>query len=111
MSTLKIATKINNNMKIKDIITESYDITNDALKMPYGCAGSEFDKMYNPEIVKNIETEYNRYKKLGKNPVFIKDQADPDQKRFTTKPEPRAVKSPGYLGREKVLKNAGINKL
>ena len=94
-------------MKITDIITESMDLTAMALKLPYGAAGSEYDRQYNPEIVDNIEKEYKRYKKIGDSPLFTKSEKN-DAEKFTTKPKPNENPSSGYIGREKALKRAGI---
>jgi len=78
-----------------------------ALSMPYGAAGSEYDRQYNPEIVNNIEAEYDRYKKIGKSPLFTKSEKDESEK-YTTKPKPNEMPSSGFVGREKALKRAGI---
>lgn len=94
-------------MKISEIITESIDMVNDALKLPYGAAGSKFDALHNPEIVKNIKSEYERYRKLGENPVFLRDE-DNGEESFTATPKDKNSASPGYLAREQAFKRAGI---
>lgn len=103
-------------MKIIEIINESiesnsrYDLLlNHALNCQYGSSGTDFDKHYNPEIVANIKREYDRYKKLGDNPVFLKPEKQETDK-YTTEPKKDNIQSAGYRGREKALQKAGIRK-
>lgn len=101
-------------MKINEIILEStfsnYElIRTNAMNNQYGAAGTEFDEHYNKEVVDNIKHEYQRYKKLGNNPVFLQSEKQQGDK-YTTKPPKDATESAGFRGREAALERAGIQR-
>ena len=102
---------INNSMKMKEIIVETNDLNElhrIAMNDPFGAAGSELDKRFNPEAGNYAEDERQKYPKVDFTPVVKKDADNPARKKMTTIPKKDEPQSPGYRGREKAKERAGM---
>jgi hypothetical protein len=102
---------INNDMKIKDILLES---PTDVVARFYKEAGHDYEKFYNPEVVKYQEKNskyYDEYFKKWFNedivPIFTKP-VDKPQPAYTNAPKESKLQSPGYRGLQHALAAAGL---
>lgn len=98
-------------MKIKDILKENVC---DVVARFYKEGGHDFEKRYNPEVVKYHEKNSDYYEKYFKEwfneevvPVFTKpvDKAQPE---YTNSPDSNKLQSPGYRGLQYALHAAGL---
>jgi len=98
-------------MKIKDILLES---PTDVVARFYKEAGADYEKFYNPEVVKYKEKNSKHYDEYFKKwfnedivPVFIRP-VDKAQPVYTNKPKESKLQSPGYRGLQYALASAGL---
>ncbi len=98
-------------MKIKDILNEN---VTDTVARFYKEAGKDYEKFYNPEVVKYQEKNSKYYEEYFKEwfneevtPVFTKP-VDVPQKPYNNVPTGTKLQSPGYRGLQYALAAAGL---
>jgi hypothetical protein len=98
-------------MKFKDLLLES---PTDTVARFYKEAGKDYEKFYNPEVVKYQDKNtkyYDEYFKKWFNedivPVFLKP-VDKPQPEYTNIPKGSKLQSPGYRGLQYALAAAGL---
>ena len=98
-------------MKFKDFLLES---PTDVVARFYKEAGKDYEKFYNPEVVKYQEKNNKYYKEHFKEwfneesvPVFTKP-VDKPQPEYNTVPQGSKRQSPGYRGLQYALAAAGL---
>lgn len=103
--------KINNDMKIKDILLES---PTDVVARFYKEAGADYEKFYNPEVVKYRDKNSKYYDEHFKGwfnegivPVFTKP-VDKAQPVYNNVPQGSKLQSPGFRGLQYALAAAGL---
>lgn len=104
---------INTSMRINEILKESAfsdsDIVSTALNDPYGAAGSDLDKMLNPEAHRFAQMQHKLNKKReGETHIYTHETIEKNQKKFSNQPPKDNQPSAGYMGLEAVKKRAGI---
>ena len=98
-------------MKIQDILNES---ATDTVARFYKEAGKDYERFYNPEVVKYQEKNAKYYDKYFKDwfnegvvPLFTKP-VDKPQPEYTNIPKENKHQSPGYRGLNYALAAAGL---
>lgn len=98
-------------MKMIQLLNES---PTDVVARFYKEAGKDYEKFYNPEVVKYQEENskyYDEYFKKWFNedivPVFLKPVTKP-QEPYTNAPKGSKLQSPGYRGLQYALASAGL---
>lgn len=98
-------------MKLKDILLES---PTDSVARFYKEAGKDFERFYNPEVVKYQEKNSEYYDEYFKEwfakdivPVFTKP-VDKPQPAYSSTPKGSKLQSPGFRGLQYALAAAGL---
>jgi len=98
-------------MKFKDLLLES---PTDVVARFYKEAGKDYEKFYNPEVVKYQKKNAKYYDEYFKEwfsegvvPVFMKPVTK-SQPEYTNVPKESKLQSPGYRGLQYALAAAGL---